>query len=202
VVSFNGGYITGAPCTAQGVGARLIVPKQFIALAENTAKGTNGDILVIWDKDEDAFIFGDYGISLTDKTGNRGFHIVLNPTTGLYEMVVQFKVQGTGHVNKNVLADQDNTGVVDQDTAGFHVEVIASWINEKGDIISQTYRFSNEIMLSTIVKDSVTQVVYDYKAFIPVIGRKDLTMTVRVVTDAGLVISSETKSVNDLTIPE
>ena len=188
VVSFNGGKLTGDPNSAAGVGAKLAVPdKQFVALAEDAYFDGSASILPVWDKNQNAFVFSKFIISLTG-----GFDVTDDNSI----FMTQFKVLATGYVNQNILV---SNGVGDQASTGIHVEVSASWTKEgdNGDITTQTYRFSDESMALAIIKDANGN-THDYIASITTAGLQNLTMTIRVVSDTGIVLSSQTVSADSL----
>lgn len=188
VVSFNGGKLTGDPNSAAGVGAKLAVPdKQFVALAEDAYFDGSASILPVWDKNQNAFVFSKFIISLTG-----GFDVTDDNSI----FMTQFKVLATGYVNQNILV---SNGVGDQASTGIHVEVSASWTKEgdNGDITTQTYRFSDESMALAIIKDANGN-THDYVASITTAGLQNLTMTIHVVSDTGIVLSSQTVSADSL----
>ena len=198
VVSFAGGYITGAVRKSSDTYAKLIVPKQFVALAENAAAGsrTGAYVMPVWDatanNNEGAFVFAELGIGARDEyTG-----VLVNSQTGKEELSVGFAINGSTYVKENLLLNQD--------LSGLHVEVVASWnritLNENGeevvssDTTTQVYRFSDESLRKAIigeVNENGEVQRYGLRCYIPIEGHANLTMYARFVTDAGVVICGE-----------
>ncbi len=174
LVSFAGGYITGDVRKSSPNYAKLIVPKQFVALAENAAAvNASSYALPVWDSNEGAFVFGQVAIKINDKD-------ILDSVTveGKNDLYVQFNVSGSSYVRNNLL--------INQDLSGFHVEVVASWINTQtnNDTTTQVYRFSNEALRLAMVGG------LDFSNRVMIEGHDGLTLTIRFVTDAGVVLNS------------
>jgi hypothetical protein len=68
--------------------------------------------------------------------------------------------------------------------------VTASWHTPDG-IITQSAIFSDEYVNSTFFADANGN-VNDFKASVAINGHNDLVMTVQVITETGIVISTET----------
>jgi hypothetical protein len=182
LVSFNGGYITGAVRKSSATYAKLIVPKQFIALAENAATLGAGYVLPVWDKNENAFVFG----QLATKTIADGVR-ESGRFEGKEELFTQFVINGSPYVKKTLMLDQASSGL--------HVEVVASWnpiVNGivSTDTITQVYRFSDESLYKNLVEN------YDLSASVMLDGHENLTMYIRLVSDTGVVVNMGYVSAN------
>ena len=183
VVSFAGGYITGAVRKSSDTYAKLIVPKQFVALAENAATLGSGYVLPIWDKEENGYVFGQLGTS-TIADGERDSERY----TGKKELFTQFVINGSTYVKKTLMLDQASSGL--------HVEVVASWNpvdrdgNALDDTITQVYRFSDESLYKSLVEN------YDLVASVLLDGHENLTMYIRLVSDTGVVVNLGQVSAN------
>jgi hypothetical protein len=175
LVSFNGGYITGAVRKNSATYAKLIVPKQFVALAENAAVLGAGYVLPVWDKNENAYVFG----QLATKTVADGVR-ESSKFEGKNELFTQFVINGSTYVKKTLMLDQASSGL--------HIEVVASWnpITSDGvsaDTITQVYRFSDESLYKSLVEN------YDLSASVLLDGHENLTMYIRLVSDTGVVVN-------------
>jgi hypothetical protein len=186
VFGVNGGYLTAALPASNGKnGGMLVAPKDRVALgADAYIDSANYAIIQVWDKDLGAYIFSRANINMTSNaaTGNkRGFY--LETVDGVLMLTAKFKLQTTGYINKNILPDgQANHGV--------RVVVTASWHTPDG-IITQSAIFSDEYVNGTFFADANGN-VNDFKASVAVNGHNDLVMTVQVITETGIVISTET----------
>ena len=106
-------------------------------------------------------------------------------------LYIKFGINGTGFVKKNYLFNQD--------VSGFHVEVVAVWnpvsvVNGETvvskDTITQVARFDDEQVTKVATSNT------NFTASVALQGHENLTLYVRFVTDAGVVIESAPLTVN------
>lgn len=167
VFGTNGSYITGAVCKGADSGARLIVAKDAIALGQNAPSTGRGYVMPVWDATAGAFVFAELGIGIEEGDFDEG-------TLG-----VQFDISGSSYVKQNLL--------IDQASSGLHIEVVATW-TENGETVEQVARL-NDAAISASVLDN-----YSVKAYVALEGHENLTIYVRFVTDAGVVIATAPKT--------
>lgn len=163
----NGSYITGAVCKGADSGARLIVAKDAIALGQNAPSTGRGYVMPVWDATAGAFVFAELGIGIEEGDFDEG-------TLG-----VQFDISGSSYVKQNLL--------IDQASSGLHIEVVATW-TENGETVEQVARL-NDAAISASVLDKCS-----VKAYVALEGHENLTIYVRFVTDAGVVIATAPKT--------
>ena len=171
VFGTNGSYITGAVCKGADSGARLIVAKDAIALGQNAPSTGRGYVMPVWDAAANdgngAFVFAELGIGIEEGDFEED-------TLG-----VQFDISGSSYVKQNLL--------IDQASSGFHIEVVATW-TENGETVTQIAHL-NDAAVSASVLDKCS-----IKAYVALEGHENLTISVRFVTEAGVVISSTPKT--------
>ena len=171
VFGTNGSYITGDVCKGADSGARLIVAKNAIALGQNAPSTGRGYVMPVWDAAANdgngAFVFAELGIGIEEGEFEEG-------TLG-----VQFDISGSSYVKQNLL--------IDQASSGLHIEVVATW-TENGETVTQIAHL-NDAAVSASVLDKCS-----IKAYVALEGHENLTISVRFVTKAGVVISSTPKT--------
>jgi hypothetical protein len=161
VFSPNGSYITGAVCKGADSGARLIVAKDAIALGATAPSTGRGYVMPVWDATAGAFVFAELGIGIEEGDFDEG-------TLG-----VQFDISGSSYVKQNLL--------IDQASSGFHIEVVATW-TENGETVEQVARLNDAAIRASVLDN------YSVKAYVALEGHENLTIYVRFVTDAGVVV--------------
>jgi hypothetical protein len=166
VFGTNGSYITGAVCKGADSGARLIVAKDAIVLGAAAPSTGRGYVMPVWDAAANdgngAFVFAELGIGIEEGDFDEG-------TLG-----VQFDISGSSYVKQNLL--------IDQASSGFHIEVVATW-TENGETVEQVARLNDAAIRASVLDN------YSVKAYVALEGHENLTIYVRFVTDAGVVIS-------------
>ena len=167
VFGTNGSYITGAVCKGADSGARLIVAKDKITLGATAPSTGRGYVMPVWDATAGAFVFAELGIGIEEGDFDEG-------TLG-----VQFDISGSSYVKQNLL--------IDQASSGLHIEVVATW-TENGETVEQVARL-NDAAISASVLDKCS-----VKAYVALEGHENLTIYVRFVTDAGVVIATAPKT--------
>jgi hypothetical protein len=161
VYGTNGSYITGAVCKGADSGARLIVAKDAIALGQNAPSTGRGYVMPVWDATAGAFVFAELGIGIEEGDFDEG-------TLG-----VQFDISGSSYVKQNLL--------IDQASSGLHIEVVAKW-TENGETVEQVARLNDAAIRASVLDN------YSVKAYVALEGHENLTIYVRFVTDAGVVV--------------
>jgi hypothetical protein len=167
VFGTNGSYITGAVCKGADSGARLIVAKDAIALGQNAPSTGRGYVMPVWDATAGAFVFAELGIGIEEGEFEEG-------TLG-----VQFDISGSSYVKQNLL--------IDQASSGLHIEVVATW-TENGETVEQVARLNDAAIRASVLDN------YSVKAYVALEGHENLTIYVRFVTDAGVVIATAPKT--------
>ncbi len=167
VFGTNGSYITGAVCKGADSGARLIVAKDAIALGQNAPSTGRGYVMPVWDAAAGAFVFAELGIGIEEGDFDED-------TLG-----VQFDISGSSYVKQNLL--------IDQASSGLHIEVVATW-TENGKTVEQVARLNDAAIRASVLDN------YSVKAYIALEGHENLTIYVRFVTDAGVVIATAPKT--------
>ncbi|MBO5510299.1 MAG: hypothetical protein J6B24_01070, partial [Clostridia bacterium] len=114
-----------------------------------------------------AFVFAELGIGIEEGEFEEG-------TLG-----VQFDISGSSYVKQNLL--------IDQASSSFHIEVVATW-TENGETVTQIAHL-NDAAVSASILDKCS-----IKAYVALEGHENLTIYVRFVTKAGVVISSTPKT--------
>jgi hypothetical protein len=188
VFGVNGGYILGNSSTNTNVqndnAGKLVAPKDRVALgADACFAGTTHRVLV-WDKDQNAYIFSAVTISTDTTDGSGGFKLEQDEN-GKTFMSVKFKLNASNFVYYNIL----NGNQADH---GVQIVVSASWMTENG-IITQNLVLSDEY-----VKDTIENASSMNKAAIYLEGHKNLVVTVKIVTKTGIVVETLTESAENL----
>jgi hypothetical protein len=140
--------------------------------------------VLVWDKDQNAYIFSAVTVSDQTTDGSGGFKLETDEN-GMMFMSVKFKLNASNYVYSNILSGN-------QADHGVQVVISASWMTEHG-MITQNLVLSDEYVRETIVDSNIMN-----KASVYLDGHENLVMTVKIVTATGIVIETMTESADNL----